>query len=367
MRVAVIHDWLTGMRGGERVLEQLLSMLPGAEIFTLLHVPGRVSAAIERHAIHTSALSRVPAAPRVYRHLLPMFPALIERFDLRRFDLVVSSSHCVALGARVPTGVPHVCYCHSPMRYLYDQAAVYEGRLSWPVRNALAAVRPRLRRWDRASAQRVTHFIANSEHVRSRIQNIYGRDAVVVHPPVDISRFEPHRPRDDFYMTIAALVPYKRVDLIVRAFNQLQRPLVVVGAGPEQQRLRQLAGSNVRFTGWIDDAQVADLLGRARGFVHAGVEDFGIAMVEALAAGTPVIAHAAGGALEIVEHGETGVLYREPTAVGLVRAILEAETISFSPSLLRARAHRFRPERFCNEIQGELDRVLGRVTQAAAV
>jgi glycosyltransferase involved in cell wall biosynthesis len=353
MRVALIHDWLTGMRGGERVLEALIDIFPDADIFTLVHVPGSVSERIESRPIHVSVLGALPLSARFYRHALPMLPALVERFDLRRYQLVMSSSHCVAKGAVAAPGVPHVSYCHTPMRYVWDQFDAYfgRGRASIPVRLAMRTVAPRLRAWDRASARRITSLIANSKHVRTRIASCWNRDAAVIHPPVDIERFRPATQRDDFYLSLGALVPYKRVDLTIEAFKGSDRRLVVIGDGPERDRLRSIAGSNVRFLGRVDDAEVADWLGRCRALVHSGVEDFGIALVEALAAGAPVIAFAEGGAAEIVTEPDspapaTGVLFREQSPESLRRALHSFEARSFDVDVLRARARDFAPERF---------------------
>src|SRR5262245_34995477 len=219
MRVALVHDWLTGMRGGERVLEEIIRQFPSAELFTLVHAPGSVSATIERLRIRRSWLNRLPAVRYWYRYALPLFPRLIERFDLRGFDLVISSSHCAAKGVRVPPGVPHICYCHTPMRYLYDQHEAYMRHASVLVRSGLALVRGRLQHWDRCKAARVTHFLANSQNVKKRIMRFYGQSSTVVYPPVDVDRFQPNTRREDYYVTVSALVPYKRVDLLVQAFN----------------------------------------------------------------------------------------------------------------------------------------------------
>ena len=237
-RVALVHDWLTGMRGGERVLDALLELFPQAEIFTLIHRPGSVSPRIESRTIHTSFVDDLPFARGPYRYFLPLFPRAVESFDLAGFDLVISSSHCVAKGARPPLGVPHVCYCHTPMRYLWDQYDDYfgPGKASRIVRAAVAAIAPGLRRWDVASADPVDRFIANSACVRDRINRHYGRTATVVHPPVDVERFGPAASREDFYLVLGALVPYKRVDLAVEAFNRLGRRLVIAGEGSELER-----------------------------------------------------------------------------------------------------------------------------------
>lgn len=365
MRVALVHDWLTGMRGGEKVLEALLELFPGAEVFTLLHVPGSVSPAIEARPIHTSFVQRLPGTRRHYRRYLPLFPRAVERFDLRGFDLVVSSSHCVAKSARA-RGTPHLCYCHTPMRYVWDQYDAYfgPGRAGAATRLAAAALAPRLRRWDRTTAARVDRFVANSAHVRERIRRFYGRDAAVVHPPVDVERFRPGVQREDFYLVVSALVPYKRVDLAVDACRALGRRLVVVGSGPEAERLRVRAGPATRFTGWAPDAEVRDLLGRCRALILPGVEDFGMAPVEAQAAGAPVVALGEGGALETVhpEGGNgrpaTGVLFRRPTADDLAEALLALEARSFDPAALRRNAARFGPTRFLAEMSAQVELLL---------
>jgi glycosyltransferase involved in cell wall biosynthesis len=367
MRVALVHDWLTSMRGGERVLAELIRLLPDAELFTLVHVPGSVTPEIERLHINSSWLNGLPGIRHWYRQALPLFPHAIERFDLRGFDLVISSSHCAAKGVRVPAGVSHVCYCHTPMRYLYDQGEAYARRSNLVQRAGLALTRTWLQRWDIGTASRVTRFIANSRHVHERITHIYGRQAGMVHPPVDVERFQPAQERDDYYLSVAALVPYKRVDLVVRAFNQLGRRLIVVGSGPERTHLERIARSNIEFTGWITDASLAALLAGARGLVFAGVEDFGIALVEAQAAGTPVIAYAAGGALETVVAGETGVLFREQTADSVQDAVRFAEQLEFAPGALYHNALRFRPERFRDAMRVELDNVLARSTLVDAL
>ena len=361
MRVALVHDWLTVMRGGERVLEGLLEIFPDAELFTLLHARGSLSPSIEARTVHTSFVQRLPWAHRHYRWYLPAFPRAVEAFDFSRFDLVVSSSHCVAKGVRT-LEVPHLCYCHSPMRYMWDQFDAYfgPGRGSPLPRAAATALAPVLRRWDRATASRVHHFVANSEHVRGRIRRFYDRDAAVVYPPVDVDRFQPAREREDFYLVVSGLVPYKRVDLAVRAFRSLGRRLVVVGKGPELARLRALAAPRTKFTGWVDDQEVASLMGRCRALIMPGVEDFGIVPVEAQAAGAPVIALGEGGALETVDAGDgngrpaTGVFFARPTPEDLIDAVLAFERLSFDPALLRRSAERFAKARFMEGMRREV-------------
>ena len=372
MRVAVVHDWLTGMRGGERALEALLELFTEAEIFTLLHRPGSVSETIEARPVHTSFVQRLPGAGRHYRWYLPLFPRAVETFDLTRFDLVVSSSHCVAKGARAD-GVPHLCYCHTPMRYAWDRFDAYfgPGRSGPLVRGAAAVATRALRRWDRTTAPRVDRFVANSENVRRRIRRAYGRDASVVHPPVDLGRFRPAPTREEFYLVVSALVPYKRVDLAVNAFEALGKPLVVVGTGPELRRLRALARGCVRFAGWLPDGEVADLMSRCRALVMPGEEDFGIVPVEAQASGAPVIAYGRGGVLEtVVPAGggpgpATGVFFHEESPEALAEAVRGFEALRFDPDALRSSAQRFSPERFLEGMQSQVEALLeGRASGA---
>lgn len=359
MRVALIHDWLTGMRGGERVLEGLIDLFPDSEIFTLVHRPGKVSPKIEARPIHTSFVNALPAAYRAYRYYLPLFPSAIQRFDLRGFDLVISVSHCVAKGVRVPVGVPHLCYCLTPMRYVWDLYDVYfgPGRANPVVRAAMAVVAPRLRRWDVESARRVTRFVAISRHVQERIKRVYGREAGIVYPPVAVERFQPAARREDFYLTVSALVPYKRLDVIVEAFNRLGRRLIVVGEGSEYRRLAQRAGGNITLTKWLPDDEVADLMGRCRAFVYAAAEDFGIVLAEAQAAGAPVIAYGVGGAAEIVRDGETGVLFRSQSPEAVVEGVTRFQSLTFDTAVVAGSAARFTKERFARTFLEEVAQV----------
>ncbi len=359
LRTAVVHDWLNGMRGGERVLESILDIVPDPTIFTLFHVPGSVSPAIERHPIRVSALDRLPFTQRHYRQYLPFFPAAVEAFDLSGFDLVVSSSHCVAKGAVAPPGVPHLCYCHTPVRYAWDQIDAYfpPGTLLGSIRRALVG---RLRGWDRATAGRPTRYLANSSAVAERIRRHYDREAQVCHPPVDVDFFEGDGgARADFLLAVGALVPYKRFDFAIEAAARLGRPLVVVGRGPEEAHLREIAGpsASVRFASGVSAAELRDLYRRCAAFVQPGEEDFGIASVEALATGAPVVALGRGGITDIVDDGETGVLYSGEGAGPLADAVRRAERLRFDYTRQRVRALRFRPERFIEEFRREIDRL----------
>ncbi len=350
MRVALVHDWLTGMRGGERCLEVFSELFPDADLFTLLHVPGSVSAVIEDRRITTSLIQRLPGAEERYRALLPLFPLAIGRFDLRGYDLVLSSSHCVAKGARVPRGALHLCYCFTPMRYVWDLYDDYFGaRAPWAVRLLMPPVAAALRGWDRATAGRVHYFVAISRFVAERIARCYGRSAEVIHPPVDCQRFRLSEEPGEFYLVVSALTPYKRVDLAVEAATRLGVRLVVAGTGPEEARLRARAGPGVEFLGWRSDQEVADLYGRCRALLFPGLEDFGIAPLEAMASGKPVIAFGRGGALETVVPWEpgndaaTGFFFAEQTVDALVDAIrrFEAHAHRLNPKALRAHAEAF--------------------------
>lgn len=372
MRLALVHDWLTGMRGGEKCLEVLCRRFPDAKLYTLIRRPGVTSPAIERMEIETSYLQRVPGATRMYRYLLPLMPAAVERLKIPRdVDLVVSFSHAVAKGISVPAGVPHVCYCFTPMRYVWHRRSDYFGRSGdgW---NPVSAVRNRLldqiRNWDRASADRVDHFIAISQTVRRRIAECYGRPSEVIYPPVDTRFYAPADvPREDFYLCVSALVPYKRIDQAIDACNRLGRRLVVIGEGPQRRRLARRAGATVRLLGWASDAAIRDHLRRARALLFPGHEDFGIVPLEAQACGTPVIALDQGGATETVIAADeglpgTGVLYEEASAEGLAGAIerFEQGKHPVSGQWARRQAEQFSLQRFERELIAYLENIVQR-------
>ncbi len=371
MNVALVHDWLTGMRGGERCLEVFCELFPDADLFTLLHVPGSVTPVIERRRVITSFIQRLPHAARAYRRYLPLFPAAVSRFDLSGYDLILSSSHAVAKGVRVPPGALHVCYCFTPMRYVWDLYDDYFGRRAGVLTRVLMPpVAAALRRWDRGTAAGVRHFVAISRFVADRIRRAYGREADVIYPPVDVARFRIEESAGDYYLVVSALTPYKRLDLAVEAANRLGRRLLVVGTGPEARRLRALAGSNVEFLGWRDDAQVADLYARCRALIFPTVEDFGITPLEAMASGRPVIALGQGGALEtVVPPGgtvpPTGLFFARQTADDLIGAIraLEQDPGRFEPKALRRRAEAFDRPIFKERVKGYLDARLAEQTR----
>jgi glycosyltransferase involved in cell wall biosynthesis len=360
MRTAVVHDWLNGMRGGEKVLEQILPLVPDPTIFTLFHAPGSVSPAIERYPIRVSYLNRLPFAGRHYRSFLPLFPAAVEAFDLSGFDLVVSSSHCVAKGAMAPPGVPHLCYCHTPMRYAYEQFDLYFPKGRTRLRPIKSAVVARLRSWDERTAGRPTHYLANSKAVAGRIQQHYGRDSTVLPPPVEVDFFTSGgAPRSDFLLSVGALVPYKRFEDVILASGRLRRPLVLVGRGPEERRLRDLAGPSVKILVDLSAGELRDLYRSCALFVQPGEEDFGIAAAEALACGAPVVALSRGGVLDMVSDGIEGVLYAAPGVEPLAQAIERATALRFDYNRLRSTALRFSPDRFREGFRTAVEDLLG--------
>ena len=363
MRIAIVHDWLTGMRGGEKVLSLLCRMFPSADLLTLIHRPGSCDAHIERMNIRTSYLDRLPGVARYYRYLLPLMPGAIARMDATGYDLVISCSHCVAKAVPRSPAAAHACYCFTPMRYVWDAAEEYRAQMGlggWGLR-MLAA---RLRDWDRRSADNVDLFMSNSRTVAERIERHYARPATVVYSPIDAEFFAPDSgPREDFYLMVGALAPYKRADLAIDAFAALGRPLRIIGSGPQWRTLRRRAPANVTLLGWQSDDVVREHYRRCRALIFPGREDFGLAPLEAMACGAPVIAYGAGGALETVldaaaqsPDGPTGLLYTPQTVEALVEAVRTFERISgmFTPGRLAAWAGRFGQGRFIEEFRRAL-------------
>jgi glycosyltransferase involved in cell wall biosynthesis len=360
-----VHDWLTGMRGGEKVLEAIAELYPGAPIHTLLHVKGSVSDALERHPRRSSFVNWLPAAATRYRQYLPLFPTAIEQFDFDGYDLVISTSHCAAKSVIVPGNAAHVCYCHSPMRYAWDQFDAYFGpaRVGATRSRLLRPVLARLARWDRDTASRVSRYVANSHYVAGRIRRYYNRGSTVVHPPVDTAFYRPEsavRP-EPFLLAVSALAPYKRLDLAIRAAAAAGLPLTLVGSGPEEGSLRALAASSgaaVAFTGWLSDEAIRDLYRRCLAFVMPGVEDFGMAPVEAQACGRPVVALGEGGACDSVVDGATGLLVGSPSVDAFVAAFRQLATREFDAAVIRRHAEGFGKARFQREFQAVVAEVV---------
>ena len=368
-RVALVHDWLTGMRGGEKVLEAIAEVYPDAPIHTLLSVRGSVSSALERRIGPRSFVHWLPSAGRHYRQYLLLFPTAIEQFDFDPFDLVISTSHCAAKSVVVPGRARHICYCHSPMRYAWDQFDSYFGA------EQVGAVRSRLMRrllaplarWDRATAERVDHFVANSRYVAGRIRRYYNREASVVYPPVDTDFYQPDPARrPDFFLIVSAMAPYKRLDVAIRACRAAGVPLKIVGRGPEGPRLRALAGPDVEFLGWVADEEVRRLYQGSLAVLMPGVEDFGMVPVEAQACGRPVVALAEGGALESVVDGQTGILVGDRSVEAFADALREVRSRAFDNGAIRRHAETFSRARFKQQFQQIVATVSPRRGSAAA-
>jgi len=372
VRIALVHDWITGLRGGERVLDAIARAHPDAHLHSLIHRPGVSTPAIDALPRHTSPLNRIPGIARHYRKWLPLFPWAVDRLDLRGFDLVVSISHAVAKSVPVPAGTPHLAYCLTPMRYVWDQTDAYLGR--GPRRLLAAPLIGALRRFDRSrsSPAHVQRFVAISRAVADRIRSHYGRDARVVHPPVAVERFRPTGlDPDDFYLLVGGFVPYKKETLVIEAFRRHGGRLVVAGDGPTRRQVARNAPDNVEFVGRVGDEELAGLFSRCRALVYPQEEDFGITAVEAQASGRPVIAYAAGGALDTVvplpedasgigAGPATGVFFRQQTVEALLSGIrtFERREADFDAKSIRAHAERFSTDRFLHELQLEIDAVL---------
>jgi glycosyltransferase involved in cell wall biosynthesis len=340
------------MRGGEAVLEAIAEIFPRAELFTLLYVPGKIAPNLTVLKHHTSWLQKVPGAERRYRYFLPWMPKMIESFDLSGFDLIVSSSHCVAKGIRKPTLSVHVSYVHAPMRYIWDRYDDYfaPGKSSLPVRLAAKWVRPGLQAWDRAasSAERVNLLVGNSQFISNQIEKAYGRKASVIYPFVNLSRFSAaKRLPGRHYLMVTAFAPYKRVDLAIEAFNRMKLPLLIVGSGQNEYRLKKLAGPTIEFLGQLSNSSIVDLYSKCRAFIFPGVEDFGITPLEAMTTGAPVIAYREGGVAETVTE-KTGVFFDSQTPEALIEAVqkMERGEVKLLESDCRQRAQQFTRERF---------------------
>jgi glycosyltransferase involved in cell wall biosynthesis len=367
-RVVLVHDWLTGMRGGEKCLEVACRRWPEAPLFTLLHRPGSVTRTIESRPIHTSWMQRLPRVGRYYRYLLPLMPGAARGWSIPDCDLVLSFSHCVAKSAIAPLGAVHVCYCFTPMRYAWHMRQAYFGDRLSPGTMARDRMLARLREWDRQTAKGVTYFVAISQTVQGRIRECYGRDSRVIYPPVDTELYSPAAvPRENYYLVVSAFAPYKRLDLAIEACQRLKRPLVLIGQGQDEPRLRARASGEVHFLGWQPDRVIRDHLRRCRALLFPGEEDFGIVPVEAQACGAPVIAYGRGGATETVigpnDGAEpTGLFFPDQTAQALSDAILDFERAgrAFSSQAARRQALRFNSRRFEAEFFAHLEYCLGR-------
>ncbi len=357
MRVALVHDWLNGMRGGEKILEVLAEIFPQAHIYTLLYEPEKISPLINKLSVTTSFIQNLPFRRSAYRYYLPLFPRAVESFKLSGYDLVISTSHCVAKGVQAPPGSIHLCYCFTPMRYVWEFSRDYFGVKSIFLQPFLA----RLRKWDARTASRPDYFWAISQNVANRIKRYYNRDSFILYPPVDADFFVPRDKDGDFYLIVSALVPYKRIDIAVEAFTKLGRPLRIIGSGTEWKNLRKKAGPNIKFLGWQPDEVVRENYASCRAFVFPGVEDFGITVLEAQACGRPVIAYRAGGALETINiKARTGIFFAEQSPGSLLKAIeeFEAAAAAFDKRKIRESVMGFSRQVFKEKIKTETQKLL---------
>ncbi len=341
-RVAIVQDWLAAEAGSERVTLELARLLPSADLYTSFFDPSIFGGELRGRRVHPWPLDRVSGLSRRFRSLLPLYPLYFSQLDLRRYDLVVSSSVAFSHAVRTAPGALHVSYVHTPMRYAWDLDTYLRGS-STSAASALGAriARPFLQRWDQVTARRPDVLVANSATVRRRIHELWRRDAEVIHPPVDVGSIPLGTTDDGFLLVAARLLAYRRIDLAVEAANRLGRPLVIVGDGPERPRLEALAGPRVQFVGRVDRAVLLDLLGRCHAYLVPGIEDFGIAPVEAMAAGRPVVAFRAGGATETVVEGETGMFFDEASGDALAAAIRSLDDVQLDPAAIRRHAQGF--------------------------
>jgi glycosyltransferase involved in cell wall biosynthesis len=370
MNVAIVHEWLTNFGGSERCVQAMAEVFPDAPIYTAIWDQERVPQFKDRNVI-TSFLQRMPGSKRHHAFYLNLMPMAFERFDFREFDVVLSSSHACAKGVVTLPTTPHVCYCHTPTRYLWDfwhsyiRDPSYFGSLNFLVKRLAPFAATYLRLWDRAAADRVDHFIANSAFIAERIRKYYRRESEVVYPPVDVDMFSISPQVDDYYLVLSRLIPYKKVDIAVEAFNQLGLPLKVAGEGPEYKHLSKIAHANIEFLGGVTEVEKINLLARCRGFVFPAEDDFGIVPVEAMASGRPVIAYGRGGALETVIEGKTGTFFYEQTAACLLEAVKRFASIPFDPGSIRAQAERFRREAYKQKIKAIVERAYEQKSSSA--
>ena len=372
MKIALVHDWLTGMKKGEKCLEVFCEIFPNADLYTLVSNPDGVSPTIKRMNVKTSWIDRLPGSQNYFRYLLPIFPQAIESFELGDYDLVLSSSHCVAKGI-FPHRALHISYVHAPMRYVWDQHDAYFGSdASSIARAGMALWRRYLQQWDVRSSERVNFFVANSNNVAAKIKRLYGREAAVIHPPVDVERFRLCERQELYYLIVSALVPYKKIDIAIDAFNRLKLPLKIAGEGPLRKKLEKMAQPNIEFLGWMSGEALASLYAACQALIFPGEEDFGIVPLEAQASGRPVIAYGKGGALETVlplDGNEltrpTGIVFHELTTESLMAAVctFQENRHRFEATAIRQHACRFSRDRFKVQIR---DYIAARLREHAA-
>jgi glycosyltransferase involved in cell wall biosynthesis len=342
-KIAIVHEWFVNYAGSERVVESFTNLFPDADVFALVDFlnDDQRKTILKGKKANTSYIQKLPFAEKKHRYYLPLFPSAVEKFDLSDYDLILSSSHSVAKGIKTNKNQLHICYCHSPMRYIWDSADEYLKGFKGSIAKFFTNY---LKKWDLNSAANVTHFIANSNYIAEKISRIYNRYADVIYPPVDVDKFQLSNKKGDFYLTASRLVPYKRTDLVISAFNQMpEKKLIVIGSGPESEKLRKIANANIEFIGHQSEEKLAEYIQKARVFIYAAEEDFGIIVVEAMACGTPVIALNKGGTAESVLNGKTGILFNGQNHSSILKAIDEFEKIEgvFNPQIIREYSFKF--------------------------
>jgi glycosyltransferase involved in cell wall biosynthesis len=374
LRVAIVHHWFISRAGGERVVDTIASLFPSADLFTLFLDKQKLSPALQKHKITSSFLDRSRVARRAHRHFLPFYPMAVEMLDLSGYDLVITSDSGPMKGVITDPGSTHICYCHSPMRYLWDGHSAYRREMSPLTQTIFALASHYVRNWDYAAAQRVDHFIANSNYVAERIHKYYRRDSTVIYPPINTSQSFLARKHEDYYLAVGRLVPYKRTDILIEACSELGRRLLIVGDGPETERLKKRSGKNVEFLGEVDDCQLRNLYAQCRALLFAADEDFGMVPLEAQSYGRPVIAFGKGGSLETVIGAYppiraqklcenppiTGVFFGKQTAISLTEAIRSFESCEevFLPHHIRLHARKFDTSIFVSRLRNYIDGVM---------
>lgn len=351
-RVAIVHYWFVAMRGGERVVERLLRLFPNADLFTNVYDPDSMSATLKMAQVKAGFVNRLPFARRFYQYYLPLMPMALEGLDLSEYDLVISSESGPAKGVITRPDAMHLCYCHSPMRYLWDHYHQYRAEASFLARGAMPLMYHRLRQWDVTSSARVDHFVANSHFIQQRIRKVWRRDSDVIHPPVETSLFHQSNELDDSYLWVGQMVPYKRPDLAVEAFNANRLPLTMVGSGSMLKKLQAMAKPNIRFIDRLDFASLKDAYARCKALVMTAEEDFGITPVEAMASGRPVVAFGRGGVRDSIVPGVTGLFFDRQTPESLIEAVDRMEIFlkEFDPSAAIKQASLFEPGQFDRKI-----------------
>lgn len=356
MKVAIIHDWLNQYGGAEQVLSALHEIYPRAPIYTSIHWPEEMPKEWQGWDIRPSWLNRLPFVNQHHQPFLPFYPWAFESFDLSGYDLIISNKSAFCHGVKTPPEALHICYCLTPTRFLWNyEEYVVRERIPWSMRAFLPLLIGRLRLWDRAAADRVDHFVAISQEVQERIKRFYKRDSTVIYPPVDTERFRAASTTEDYFLIVSRLIPYKRIDIAIQAFNDLDLPLLIIGEGRDEKRLKAMAGPKIEFLGRLPDGQLTHHLSRCRALIFPGHEDFGLVPLEAMACGRPVIAYAGGGALETVVEGETGLLFRQQSAEALARTVKGFDEQRFDPLAIRAHAANYDRQRFKTQLKAFIE------------